>query len=85
MFAERVMEWTQEWKAEGVEEGRQEGRLEGRQEGKMELLRSQFELRFGALPGWAIERLQKADTETIDRWGRRIFDAQTLEDVLSES
>ena len=81
MFAERVMEWTQEWKAEGVEEGR----LEGRQEGKMELLRSQFELRFGVLPGWAIERLQKADPETIDRWGRRIFDAQTLEDVLSES
>ena len=73
MFAERVMEWTQEWKAEGV------------QEGKLEILQSQLELRFGVLPSWVIDRLQKAEPETIDRWARRVLDAQTIEDVLSES
>ena len=67
MLAERVMEWTQEWKAEG----------------KLELLHALFEKRFGKLPDWALERLKEADAKTMDDWGSRLFEAETLEDVLA--
>ena len=81
MLAERVARWPQRW----LEEGRQEGRQEGQRLGKAELLKSLAEQRFGELPTWAAERLDRADVDTLDRWSRRLLDAGRLEDVFADS
>lgn len=59
MLEERVARWPKQW----LEQGRQEGRQEGLRQGKAELLRDQASHRFGELPQWAGERLDRADVD----------------------
>ncbi|MBI1789650.1 MAG: DUF4351 domain-containing protein [Acidobacteria bacterium] len=73
---------TQGWE-KGKAQGLVEGKLEGKLEGEVALLRRLLERRFGSLPGWVIERLQSASTDTLEEWGVRVLNAQTLEEVLS--
>jgi Domain of unknown function (DUF4351) len=63
MLAARAENWKQPWL--------QEGRQEGRQEGEAALLARQLERRFGALPGWAKDRIATADIVALE-WGLRI-------------
>jgi hypothetical protein len=79
MLATRAEAWKQQW----LQEGRQEGEQRGRQEGEAALLLRQLERRFGALPGWARDRIAAADTAALEGWGLRILDAGSLEDVLA--
>ncbi len=65
-------------------EGQQEGRQEGRQEGERLLLGRMLVKRFGALPGWAQQRLQDASTLQLERWSERILDAATLAAVFED-
>lgn len=74
MLAERVKGWTEEWKREGLEEGLEKG--------KADLLKLQLTKRFGALPVWATEKLDAADSPQLDIWAGRIFDAQSLESLF---
>jgi hypothetical protein len=41
-----------------------------------------LERRFGALPGWASDRIATADTVALEEWSLRVFDAASLDDVL---
>ncbi len=41
--------------------------------------------RFGELPGWAVDRLDRADVETLDAWSRHLLDAKRLEDVFADA
>ena len=54
----------------------------GRQQGEAALLLRQLERRFGALPGWASDRIAAADTAALEEWGLRVLDAGSLDDVL---
>jgi hypothetical protein len=56
---------------------------EGRTEGYRELLRAQLEQRFGALPADAVARLDKADSDTLGAWERRVLTAASLADVFA--
>ena len=62
--------------------GLQEGRQEGRQEGDLTALRRLIEKRFGAIPGWAEERLASRSTSELEDLIVRVLDAQSLEDLL---
>jgi hypothetical protein len=88
MLAERVIEWTEEWQRQGLERGlglgRREGRREGRQEGEAAMLLRLLERRFGTVDEALRQRLQAADADTLLRWGERIFQASTAEDVLRD-
>jgi len=75
MLASRAENWKQQWL--------QEGRQEGRQEGEAALLLRLLERRFGALPGWARERIATADTVALEEWGLRVLEAGSLDDVLT--
>ena len=81
MLAERAVKWTEQW----LEEGRKEGRKEGLRLGMVEVLRKQATQRFGDLPAWAVERLDRADVDTLERWSGRLLDAERLEDVFGEA
>lgn len=94
MLAERVVEWTEEWQKQGeargeaigeaIGEARGEARgLEkGRQEGEAALLQRLLDRRFGPLDEALRQRIAEADADTLLRWGERIFQAATAEDVL---
>ncbi len=70
MLAETVQEWTKKWKAEG------------RQEGEAALLLRQLQRRFGSLPADLTEKVRLADRTTLETWGDRVLDAQSLDDVF---
>lgn len=70
---------------EGMEKGIEKGIERGRREGEAALLRRQLERRFGSLPSWALERINRADRATVEAWGERVLDAAgiSLEDFLT--
>ena len=58
-------------------------RAEGRQEGIAALLATQLAQRFGQVPEWAAQRLRAATAESLEAWGRRIFEVRSLEDLFA--
>ncbi len=79
MLAARAETWKQQW----LREGRRAGEDIGRQMGEAALLTRLLERWFGALPGWARDRIATADTAALEEWGPRVLDAKTLDDVFA--
>jgi hypothetical protein len=51
-------------------------------EGELELLLRLIERRFGSIPPWAEESLNKKTADELETIGDRLLDAQTIEDLL---
>ena len=64
-------------------EAEQKGRQEGRYEGEITILRRQLEKRFGALPGWAVEKLAALSASELEDLSERVLDAKSMEELLS--
>src|ERR1035438_9291853 len=60
----------------------QKGLQEGRQEGELTILRRQIEKRFGALPGWASEKLAAQPASELEELSERVLDAKSVEELL---
>ena len=58
------------------------GRKEGRQEGELAILRRQIEKRFGSVPNWAEERLEKLSAKELEEVSVRLLDTKSLESLL---
>lgn len=58
------------------------GRAEGRAEGKIELLKDMLTAKFGPVPQWAEDRLAKATSAQLQRWGVKLATAKTIEGVM---
>ena len=69
-------------KTEGETKGRTEGRTEGEAKGKADSLKRLLTRRFGALPRWALQRLETASMAQLDGWLEGIFEMQSLEGLL---
>ncbi len=94
MLATRAEEWKQHWMRQGLQEGRQEGLQEGLQEGRQQglkqglkkgeatLLERLLESRFGAIPDWARDRVNAAESEDLEVWALRLLRAQTIDEVF---
>jgi len=79
---DRVMSLiAEQWKAEGFNLGM----LKGRAEGKADLLVRQLRRRFGTLPDHVEHRVRSVETDLLDAWSERIFDARTLEEVFADA
>ena len=50
--------------------------------GRRQLLRLQLEDRFGQLPKWVNDKLDKADEQTVLTWATDIFKKDTLESLM---
>jgi hypothetical protein len=74
VLAERVKTWTEEWKAQGLREGMQRG--------EAKLLRRQLARRFGPLPPWADERLERASEAELEGWADRVLECRGLVDAF---
>jgi hypothetical protein len=54
----------------------------GLQEGELTVLRRQIEKRFGAIPGWAEERLAGKSPADLEELSVRVLDAASIEDLM---
>jgi hypothetical protein len=54
----------------------------GLQDGELTILRRQIEKRFGAIPGWAEERLTGRSAADLEKLSVRVLDAESIEDLL---
>jgi hypothetical protein len=52
------------------------------QEGELAILRRQIEKRFGAMPGWASEKLAGMPAPELEDLSERVLDAKSLEELL---
>jgi hypothetical protein len=59
-----------------------EAMAKGEAKGQTNLLARQLEKRFGPLPTAVKKLLERAETETVEQWGLRLLDAETMEDVF---
>ena len=68
------------WRAKQQQEWLQTGELRG----EATILTRQLQRRFGDLPAWATEKIDKADSYSLEEWSLRILDAPTLDSVLAD-
>jgi len=61
---------------------RREGREKGLRDGKLTILRLLIEKRFGALPGWAAEKLASLSASELEDLSERVLDAKSLDELL---
>ncbi len=60
------------------------GMRKGFERGREQLLLDQLTHRFGPLSEAAVARVESATAADIDRWARRVLDASSLDEVLSD-
>ncbi|MEO5345889.1 MAG: DUF4351 domain-containing protein [Magnetococcus sp. YQC-9] len=62
---------------------REEGREAGRGEGEAKIILRQLTRRFGPLPETIRTRISQADDDMLERWGDRLLEARTLDEVFT--
>lgn len=90
-LAERFDTWAQQHEQrgilkgiqEGIEQGIEKGIERGIEKGEALLLQRQLTRRFGALPNEVIVQIAGATSAQLERWGDRVLDAHTLDEVFS--
>ncbi|MBF0604140.1 MAG: DUF4351 domain-containing protein [Nitrospirae bacterium] len=84
MLARYVEKWEKDIERKYVEKWEKDIARKGRQEGEAKILTSMLQRRFSAIPEWASEKIAKADSDSLEAWSLRIFDARSLGDVFEE-
>ena len=54
-----------------------------RVEGERTLLRNMIGQRYGAIPAWAVQRLESMAAPDLERLGLRLLDSPSLEDLFA--
>jgi len=67
-----------------LREGREEGRAEGRAEGGASLLLGLIQRRFGDVSDDVVQKIKRADAETLVDWAARVSTASSLEEVFGK-
>lgn len=60
----------------------QQGRQEGRQEGEASLLINMLKIKFKNLSDLYVEKINRADVNTLNQWGINLMNAQSLDEVF---
>jgi hypothetical protein len=68
--------------AQGIEKGIEQGIEQGMQRGQAHVLARQLTYRFGDLPAWVRERLDKACADELEAWAESVLSADSFEAVL---
>ncbi len=86
VLANRIDEWERQITdkamqvgySEGIQKGIEQGVVQGEQKVISRLLTKQF----GELPGWAVEKLQSAASQELEKYEDNFLDAKTLKQVF---
>ena len=73
-----MREWPREW----VEKGRKEGQEIGQAEGVRSVLQDLLSQKFGELPESVSEQIRRADYSQLQRWAKRVIEADSFEQIL---
>ena len=73
-LTDRFDAWAREYEQKGLEKGIEKG--------EALMLQRQLARRFGPLSSDVVAQLGTATTEQLERWGDRVLDAASLEDVF---
>ena len=84
VWEEVMAEGEAKGEAKGKAEGLAEGLAEGEVAGKLKALRGQLHTKFGSVPKWVEDRLEKANKTQIERWLNQVVIADSLEGVIGE-
>ncbi|MDE3399445.1 MAG: DUF4351 domain-containing protein, partial [Coxiella burnetii] len=68
----------------GIQKGLQKGLQQGRQEGEYALLLKLLQRKFHGVPADYRQKLEKADADTLLKWGERLLDANSLEEIFHD-
>lgn len=79
MLAEKLTSWTEKWR----QEGRQEGHQEGRHLEAVAMLSKVLTKRFGPLDDLTRRRIEEASVEQIEAWLDRLFEVDTLDELMA--
>ena len=70
--------------AKGEARGEAKGEAKGETVGMVKILRTMLQTKFGRVPKWADQRLEKANKTQIERWSKKFVAAETLEAVIGK-
>lgn len=56
----------------------------GEKKGEANMLMRLLQRRFGTIPDWASEKIAKAEQPSLEEWGLRFVDAQSLDEIFSD-
>lgn len=86
MLATRIEHWEidirEKGLKEGIEKGIEKGKKEGIEKGEVTLFLKMAELKYGALPDWAREKVAGANAGMIERWAGKLLSADTLKEIF---
>jgi hypothetical protein len=69
---------------EGIQQGLQEGMQQGVQQGESALLLRQLKHKFMSIPEAYKHKIEQADAKSLLKWGERILDVNSLEEVFKD-
>jgi hypothetical protein len=81
-LTERFETWAREYEQKGIDKGIAQGIDKGIAQGEALLLQRLLARRFGPLPSAVVAQLGAATTEQLERWGDRVLDAASLDEVF---
>ena len=76
-------EGREEGLKKGLEQGLEKGREQGLDQGRREVLLRVLHQRFGEIAPAVAQRIAEASADSLDGWIARIFDALSIEELLS--
>ena len=68
----------------GIEKGLQQGMQQGMQQGEGTMLLCFLEGKFKNVPDDYLKKINEADAETLVKWGKRVLNSQSLDDVFKD-
>ena len=65
-----------------IEENRIEGKIEGKIEGELEMLFTLLNVKFGNIPKFYLEQLQRADAKHLLELGKKLITSSSIEEIF---
>jgi len=82
MLAQRIPTWIQEGELRGEARGKAIGEAQGEIKGEAKTLLKLLNLKFGAVPDWAEQKINAADKDQLDLWVERVLAVDSLDNLF---
>jgi flagellar biosynthesis/type III secretory pathway protein FliH len=81
---EHHMHYITSIERQGIQQGIQQGRHQGIQQGEYTMLQRLLQRKFNQIPSRYLDKMQRADSETLLKWSDTLLEAKSLAEVFEE-